>query len=170
MPTQSLIRRMPRKPDPSTIDEIDRRILAILAQDPRIPYSDITNELAKEGFEMSSEAIRQRVSSLLEITTNFFLLRPETHQWEIVLVTVRTAGGTATRQAVFEALSEMNFWFVASGFGTVDLYGVATVNSTDGIDRLVNGVREVEGAEEVDYFVETDRSTAIERYLRVEGE
>jgi hypothetical protein len=161
---------MPEGTERPTIDEIDRRILAILAKDPRIPYSDITNELAKEGFEMSSEAIRQRVASLLEVTTSFFLLRPESHEWEIVLVTVQTAGGMATKQDVFESLSEMNFWFVGSGFGTVDIYGVATVNSTDGIDELVNRVRAVDGAEEVDYFIETDRSTAIERYLQVQGE
>jgi hypothetical protein len=154
--------------DSKTIDEIDRRILAILAKDPRIPYSDISNELAEEGYELSSEAIRRRVASLLDITTSFFLLRPDTHEWEIVLVTVRTDGGTSAKSAVFEAMSEMNFWFVGSGFGTVDLYGVATVSSTAEVDRLINNVRELEAAAEVDYFVETDRSTAVERYLRVE--
>jgi DNA-binding Lrp family transcriptional regulator len=151
----------------TTIDEIDRRILAILAKDPRIPYSDISNELAEEGFELSSEAIRRRVASLLEITTSFFLLRPDAHEWEIVLVTVRTDGGTSAKAAVFEAMSEMNFWFVGSGFGTVDLYAHATVSSTAEVDRLVNDVRELEAAAEVDYFIETDRSPAVERYLQV---
>lgn len=154
--------------DSTTIDEIDRHILAILAKDPRIPYSDISNELADDGFELSSEAIRQRVASLLDVTTSFFLLRPDTHEWEIVLVTVRTDGGTSAKAEVFEAMSEMNFWFVGSGFGTLDLYAVATVSSTAEVDHLVNDVREIEAASEVDYFVETDRSTAIERYLQVE--
>jgi DNA-binding Lrp family transcriptional regulator len=155
-------------PDSTTIDEIDRRILAILAKDPRIPYSDISHELAEEGFELSSEAVRQRVTSLLDVTTSFFLLRPDAHEWEIVLVTVRTEGGTGAKADVFEAMSEMNFWFVGSGFGTVDIYAHATVSSTAEVDRLVNNVRELEAASEVDYFVETDRSTAVERYLRVE--
>jgi hypothetical protein len=65
-------------------------------------------------------------------------------------------------------MSEMNFWFVGSGFGTVDLYAHATVSSTAEVDRLVNDVREIEAAREVDYFVETERSTAVERYLQVE--
>jgi hypothetical protein len=151
-----------------TIDEIDRRILAILAKDPRNPYSDISNELAEDGFELSSEAIRRRVTSLLEITTSFFLLRPDTHAWEIVLITVQTEGGTSVKTEVFEAMSEMDFWFVGSGFGTVDLYAHATASSTAEVDRLVNGVREIEAASEVDYFVETERSTAVERYLQVE--
>jgi DNA-binding Lrp family transcriptional regulator len=69
---------MPSNSDSATIDEIDRRILAILAKDPRIPYSDISKKLAEEGLELSSEAIRRRVTSLLEITTSFFLLRPDT--------------------------------------------------------------------------------------------
>jgi DNA-binding Lrp family transcriptional regulator len=155
-------------PDSTTIDEIDRRILAILAKDPRIPYSDISHELAEEGFELSSEAVRQRVTSLLDVTTSFFLLRPDAHEWEIVLVTVRTEGGTGAKADVFEAMSEMSFWFVGSGFGTVDIYAHATVSSTAEVDRLVNDVRELEAASEVDYFVETGRSTAVERYLRVE--
>lgn len=158
---------MAKKSDQPPIDEIDRHILAILANDPRLPYADIADELAEEGFNMSSEAIRQRVSSLLELTTNFFLLRPESHEWEIVVITVQTMGGTATKQAVFEVLSEMNFWFIGSGFGTIDIYGVATVISTNEIDELVNGVRAVDGAETVDYFIETERSTAIGRYLQV---
>ena len=154
--------------DSTIIDEIDRRILAVLAKDPRIPYSDISNELAEDGFELSSEAIRRRVTSLLEITTSFFLLRPDTHEWEIVLITVQTDGGTSAKIEAFEAMSEMNFWFVGSGFGTVDLYAHATVNSTAEMDRLVNNVREIEATSEVDYFVETERTTAVERYLQVE--
>ena len=154
--------------DSTIIDEIDRRILAVLAKDPRIPYSDISNELAEDGFELSSEAIRRRVTSLLEITTSFFLLRPDTHEWEIVLITVQTDGGTSAKVEVFEAMSEMNFWFVGSGFGTVDLYAHATVSSTAEMDRLVNNVREIEATSEVDYFVETERTTAVERYLQVE--
>ena len=137
-----------------------------LAKDPRLPYADI----AEEGFNMSSEAIRQRVSSLLELTTNFFLLHPESHEWEVVVITVQTMGGTATKQAVFEVLSKMNFWFVRSGFGTIDNYGVATVNSGNKIDEPVNGVRAVDGAETVDYFIEIERSTAIGRYLQVADE
>jgi DNA-binding Lrp family transcriptional regulator len=154
--------------DQTSIDEMDRRILAILAKDPRIPYSTISDELAEDGFDLSSEAIRQRVSSLLDITTSFFLLRPNTHEWEIVLVTVRADGGTSAKAEVFEAMSEMDFWFVGSGFGTVDVYAHATVSSTAEVDELVNDVRDIEAASEVDFFVETDRSTAVERYLQVE--
>ena len=79
---------MAKKSDQPPIDEIDRHTLAILAKDPRLPYADI----ADEGFKMSSEAIRQRVSSLLELTTNFYLLRPESHEWEVVAVIVQTMG------------------------------------------------------------------------------
>lgn len=79
---------MARKSDQPPIDEIDHHILAILAKDPRLPYADI----ADEGLKMSSETIRQRVSSLLELPTNFFLLRPESHEWEVVVVIVQRMG------------------------------------------------------------------------------
>lgn len=154
--------------DSTVIDKTDRRILAVLAEDPRIPYSDISETLAEDGIELSSEAIRRRVSSLLEITTSFFLLRPDTHEWEIVLITVQTEGGTSAKTEAFEAMSDMNFWFVGSGFGTVDLYAHATVSSTAEVDRLVNDVREINAASKVDYFIETERAAAVERYLQVE--
>ena len=156
--------------DNRTIDEIDRRILAILASGPRTPYAEIADELAEQGYEMSSEAIRRRVASLLEITTNFFLLRPDTHEWEIVLMTVNTVNEPGAKAAAFEAMETQNFWFVGGGFGTIDLYGVATLNSTEEIDELVNTVRSFDSVAEAEYFIETERTADVEKYLYVTGE
>lgn len=151
-----------------TIDEVDRRILGILAEDPRIPYADISEILAEEGFELSSEAIRQRVSSLLDSTTSFFLLRPEAHDWEIVMFMIETAAREGAKQRAFEELSELAFWFVGRGVGTVDIYATATVNSIAEVDDLLTTVESLETVTNVDYFIETDRATAVERYLQVE--
>lgn len=153
--------------DSSAIDEIDRKILSILAHDPRTPYSNISSQLADEGIEMSSEGVRRRVTALLEITTSFHLLRPDGHDWEIVMVTVRIANEEGAKEAVFEAMSEMNFWFVGSGFGTIDLYGISTVNSNREIDALVNRVRSLAAVTEAEYMIETDRATNVERYLQI---
>jgi DNA-binding Lrp family transcriptional regulator len=152
---------------PKTIDELDRQILGILAQDPRLPYSEISDRLETAGFELSSEAVRQRVSDLFEITTNFFLVRPDTHEWELVLVTVRTKNESGAKQKTFEAMSDMDYWFVGSGFGTIDIYAVATVDSTRKVDALINSTKNMDSVTDLDYFIETDRATAVERYLQV---
>lgn len=149
------------------IDEIDRHILEILAGEPRLPYSDISDELADRGFDLSSEAVRQRVSSLFEITTNFFLVRPDRHEWELVLVTLNTADEPGAKQDVFEALSEMGYWFVGSGFGTIDVYAIATVKSTENIDTLLEKTRTLTGVVDFEYFIETDRMSAVEKYLQI---
>lgn len=149
------------------IDEIDRHILEILAGEPRLPYSDISDELAERGFDLSSEAVRQRVSSLFEITTNFFLVRPDRHDWELILVTLKTADEPGAKKDVFEALSDMEYWFVGSGFGTIDAYAIATVKSIENIDILLEKTRTLTGVTDIDYFIETDRSSAVEEYLRI---
>jgi DNA-binding Lrp family transcriptional regulator len=156
-------------PDSKTkIDELDRRILGILAEDPRMPYSDMASALADEGHELSSEAIRQRVSSLLERTTSFFLLLPDHHDWDIVMFMIQTVDRFDAKREAFETISDMDFWFVGRGFGTVDIYATATVNSVTEIDDLLTEIEELERVAGVDFFIETARRTAVEKYLRVE--
>ncbi len=157
----------PRGDDDLTIDEIDRKILDILATDARRPYADITDELAKDGIELSSEAIRHRVRKLLDGMTSFFLPRPEQTNWKIFLVTIRTANEPDAKTTVFEAISEMNFWFVAEGLGSIDIYGIATAETVEDIDDLLVEVRGLEDVAEVDYFIETDRAVNIQKYLLV---
>ena len=155
------------KDDVLEIDEIDRQILEILANDPRSPYADIADELSNYDIDMSSEGVRRRVTSLLENMTSFFLPRPERNSWEIVLITIETIDKANSKQEVFEAMANMDFWFVADGFGTIDLYGIATAESNAKIDDLLTQVRALDSVAEVDYFIETDRNVNIKNYLPV---
>lgn len=161
---------MPHEPKPvdETVDEIDRRILSILAEHPRLPYSEISDKLEEADIKLSSEAVRQRVSSLFNITTNFFLVRPDSYEWEVLMVACKTRDYSGAKAEAFEAMSEMDYWFVGQGFGTLDLYAIATVDSSEKIDDLLMKTRCLEATEAVDYFIETERSTAVEKYLRVE--
>ena len=149
------------------IDEIDRQILELLADDPRQPYADIADELATYDIDMSSEGVRRRVTSLLENMTSFFLPRPDQNNWDVILVTARVTDEPDAKQTVFESMAEMNFWFVANGFGTFDLYGIATTRTNQEIDELVTEVRSLESVAEMDYFIETGRAVNIQKYLPV---
>lgn len=153
--------------DSLDIDEIDRKIIEILASDPRRPYADITDELAADGIEMSSEGVRRRVRKLLDQMTSFFLPRPEGYDWEIFVVTIRTNDEPDAKRRAFEAVSDMDFWFVSEGFGTIDVYAIATAESIDDIDDLLVEVRTLESVAEVEHFIETDRTVNIGKYLLV---
>lgn len=149
------------------LDEIDRRILEILADDPRSPYANIAAELGEYGIDMSSEGVRRRVTSIFENMTSFFLPRPERNSWEIVVVTVRTEDEAESKRAAFEEMSDLDFWFVAEGFGTIDVYGIATAKSTAEIDDLLVQVRSIDSVIEMEHFIETDREVNIANYLPV---
>lgn len=150
------------------IDDIDAQILRILANDPRMPYQDIANELAEVGYEMSGEGIRYRVSKLMEATTAFFLLDPERTSWEreIVRIAARATDGPGDKTEMFERISEMPFWHVTMGIGTYDVYAVAMAPSLSDIESLLTTVRELDCVDTVDHIVVTERSSDLDDYYR----
>lgn len=147
------------------LDKLDRLILKLLAADPRAPYSDIAERVAEEGYEMSSEGVRYRVSKLLERTSIFFLLAPSEHDWEIVRLAVSVGDGPDAKSDALDAVSEMPFWLVCRGVGSYDIYAVATAASNAEVDRLVREVEELPAVAEVDYSIETERYTNVDTYL-----
>lgn len=147
------------------LDEIDRTILRILSQDPRTPYSDIAAKLEEEGHEMSSEGIRYRVSNLFESTSVILQTDPMEHGWEVIRLFVRVDNEPDAKAQTFVDLSEMNLWMVCRTLGTFDLYGVATVQSNHAADELLSSVRELDHVEQVEYSIETDRKTDVDKYL-----
>ncbi|MFC7157142.1 Lrp/AsnC family transcriptional regulator [Halomarina halobia] len=150
------------------IDELDRLILKVLANDPRAPYSDIAEAIAEEGHEMSSEGIRYRVSKLLDQTSIFFLLSPGGHDWEIVRLAISVSDEPGAKEAAFEAVSGMPFWLVCRGVGSYDLYAAATAPSNVEVDSLLREVEELDSVVGVDYSIETQRDTNVDDYLSPE--
>ncbi|WP_336000703.1 Lrp/AsnC family transcriptional regulator [Halorientalis halophila] len=146
-------------------DEVDRIILKALANGPRTPYSDIAEQLAAEGHEMSSEGVRHRVSKLLDRTSIFFLLEPDEHEWEIVRLAIRVTDDPDAKATALEEISEMPFWLVTRGVGTYDVYAVASAATNSRVDELVTAVTELEIVESVDHSTETSRHTNVDDYL-----
>lgn len=149
----------------SGIDEIDRTLLRILSKNPRMPYTSIAEELESEGFEMSGEGVRHRVSKLLDATSTFFLLAPNDHDWEIVRLGITTVDAQGAKSEVIETLTDDGFWLVCRGIGDTDIYAVATATSVDVVDDLVTEVEAHELVSDVDFSIETDRVTDLEQYF-----
>lgn len=147
------------------LDEIDRQILAILAQNPRIPYSDISDELAAAGHEMSTEGIRYRVSALFETASILLTAEPKEHGWEVVRLLISAAGGQERKAETYGQLQGLDFWMVCRVLGSADFYAVATVPSNRKADELIDRVEALEHVTDVDYVLETGRETTTENYL-----
>lgn len=147
------------------LDEIDRQILRILGQDPRLPYSDIAEKLEEEGHQMSSEGIRYRVSNLFETTSILLLTAPKQHGWEVVRLFITVANEPDAKDITFDQLVEMDFWMTCRLIGDFDFYAIATIKSNSAADELIDDVQGLDHVTEVEYSFETDRVTDVDKYL-----
>lgn len=150
------------------VDAIDRVILQVLMQDPRMPYTEIQAELAEADHQMSAEGVRRRVKRLFDESAIFLLTGPEGQDFEVLRVNVVTTNEPGSTTAVFEEMAGSTYWLVCRGFGTVDVHGVATVADVAEAEAAVSLIRAHEAVESVSYFIETDRHTAMRRYANVD--
>lgn len=146
------------------VDEIDRELLELLMQDPRMPYSEIASRLEERGHGMSAEGVRRRVGDLFDGSSIFMLTGPQGHDWEVLRVNVAVTDSPGAADAVFDRMDGQEFWLVCRGFGTVDVHAVATVADLEEADELVNAIRGFEEVESVSYFLETERRTDMHDY------
>lgn len=147
------------------LDEIDRILIRLLSQNPRQSYKELTRKLADRGHEMTSEGVRYRVQRLLEFTSVFFMLEPAVHGWEIVRYGIEVANEPGALETVYDAVFETDVWLVCVGYGSYDLWAIATTESNEGIRSLLTEIRSIEHVENVHHFVETGRQTDLTRYL-----
>lgn len=147
------------------MDDIDRHILRILAEDPRLPYSDIADQLSKIGADMSSEGVRYRVANLFDSTSIHLLTSPQRYGWNVLRLSITAANEPEAKDQVYEQLADMPIWLYCRVFGSFDLYAVATTASLQDADKLVDDVSEIEHVESVEFSLETERETDIRSYL-----
>jgi DNA-binding Lrp family transcriptional regulator len=147
------------------MDDIDRHILRILAEDPRLPYSNIADKLQDIGLEMSSEGVRYRVTNLFDSTSIQLLASPEQYGWNVLRLSITVENEPDAKQKVHEELSDMPIWLNCRVFGSFDLYAVATTSSLRDTDELISDIRELEYVDNIEYSLETERKTDIQNYL-----
>lgn len=152
---------------PTKLDEIDWEILQLLSNDPRRPYSDISNELQNRGYEMSSEGIRYRVDKILDTMSIFFMIHPNEQDWEVMILLINVVDEPGAKEAVVEAVFEDKVWFVSRGFGSFDVYAIATAATTEDIEHVLTQVRSYDEVENVDYLIETYRKLEGSNYFPI---
>jgi len=147
------------------LDEIDREILELLMQDPRMPYSDIARHLEESDHSMSAEGVRNRVGDLFDESSIFLLQGPQENEWEVIRLDVTATNEPGATEEVFERMADRDFWLVCRGFGTIDVHGVATIPDIEAADELVNSIRSIDVVASVEYFLETERHTDMHNYM-----
>ncbi|QKY21786.1 Lrp/AsnC family transcriptional regulator (plasmid) [Halolamina sp. CBA1230] len=147
-------------------DAIDTQILVILSEDPRMSYQKLSRRLADEGYEMSAEGVRRRVTDLMAATTPFFLLDPERLAWEIVRISVRATDGPGDKAEAFDRIADLPFWHVTKGIGTYDIYGVGMAPTLADVEEMVSEIRGYDCVARIDFIVVTDRRSDLEDYYR----
>jgi DNA-binding Lrp family transcriptional regulator len=149
-------------------DAIDTQILVVLSEDPRMSYQQLSRRLSEEGYEMSAEGVRRRVTDLMAVTTPFFLLDPEQLAWEIVRISVRATDGPGDKDEAFERIADLPFWHVTKGVGTYDIYGVGMAPTITEVEEMISEIRGYDCVDRVDFIVVTDRRSDLEDYYRQE--
>lgn len=158
---------MPNNRNTPTLDEIDWEILRLLAADPRRPYSDISEELRARDYEMSGEGIRYRVDKILDTMSIFFLLHPNEQNWEVIIFLINVDDEPNAKAELASELFGGKFWFVSRGFGSFDIYAIATAETTADIEGLLTAVRGYDHVANVEYLVETHRELEISNYFPI---
>ncbi|MFB6243729.1 MAG: Lrp/AsnC family transcriptional regulator [Halobaculum sp.] len=150
------------------LDELDSRILVALSEDPRMSYQQVSSRLEEEGYDMTAEGVRHRVTRLMEATTPFFLLDPEQISWEIVRISVAASDGPGHKREAFERIADLPFWHVTMGIGTYDIYAVGMAPTLRGVEEMVTEIREYDCIDTVDHIVVTERDSDLEDYYRTD--
>lgn len=148
-----------------TLDVIDWEIVRILTRDPRRPYSDIANELEQRGHELSSEAIRHRVNKILEVMSIFFMLHPNKQDWEVMILLINTVNETGGKETIMNTLLESKCWFVSRGYGSFDVYAIATAETNEDIEKIIDDVQNDPQVANVEYLIETHRRLEGSNYF-----
>jgi len=151
-----------------TFDEIDGAILQELAENPRIPYSELTDILAELGYEMSAEGVRYRVDKIIELTTVFFLIDPQAVSWEVLRMAVSTEDTDDAKSEAFDLLCDSPLWHVSRGIGSYDIYAVGSAPTLRMVDELVTSVEEADCVSNVEYIVVTERNKDMTQYMNIE--
>jgi DNA-binding Lrp family transcriptional regulator len=149
----------------SEIDELDKEILRILKQNPRMAYSEIARNLDTAGYELSPEGVRQRVSNLFDNTKIFLLPSPENHSWVVLRVYVTVDSNSDQFENVYDRMKQLDFWMLCRGIGTIDIQATATAESATHAKSLYDEVREIKGVADADFLLETARAWDISKYL-----
>lgn len=153
------------EPPIEQLDGIDRELIRLLSQNPRESYKELAAMLAERGHEMTAEGVRYRVKRLLEFTSVFFMLEPAAHGWEIVRFGLEVENEPGALEAVYNEVFDTAVWLVCLGYGSFDLWAIATAETNERVRELLTELESIEHVDDVHFFIETGRQTDLTRYL-----
>ncbi len=131
------------------VDEIDERILRLLGENSRMSYVEIGRSVG-----LSEGAVRNRVQSLVSggVIKRFTIEKSSTHGVRaLTMIAVNPATPTyevskrVNRLAGVERIYEVT--------GEYDIVMVSSGNSIEGINKVIEDVRKIEGVEKTNTII-----------------
>ena len=150
------------------LDAINWEILQLLAEKPRRPYRDISNKLQERGYDMTSEGIRYRVDKILDVMSIFFMVHPNEQDWEVMILLINVVNEPGAKESIADKIFGDEIWFVSRGFGSFDIYAIATAATNADIERLLTKIRNYDQVENIEYLIETERKLEVSNYFPIQ--
>ena len=134
---------------PVTLDGVDKRLIELLQQDGRLPYTQLAEKVG-----LSEAAVRQRVRRLVDtgVTQIVAVTDPMTLGFRrMAMVGIRVEGDVRAAADAIAALAEIDYLVIVAG--SFDLLVEIVCEDDDGLLELLNDkIRAVPGVTSTDTF------------------
>jgi Lrp/AsnC family transcriptional regulator for asnA, asnC and gidA len=147
--TRAILLAMPDVTTPIALDEVDKRLIEVLQQDGRRPYTQLAQEVG-----LSEAAVRQRVRRLVEtgVTQIVAVTNPLMLGFRrMAMVGIRVEGDVRTAADAIAALPQIDYLIIVAG--SFDLLVEIVCEDDDDLLELLNDkIRGVPGVLSTDTF------------------
>ena len=131
------------------VDEIDERILRLLEENSRMTYVEIGRTVG-----LSEGAVRNRVQALVSegVIKRFTIERSSTHGVRaLTMIAVNPGRPTYTVSKMVNQLAGVERIYEVTG--EYDIVMVSSGSSIEGIDKVIEDVRKIEGVEKTNTII-----------------
>lgn len=133
---------------PAKLDEVDRKLVALLQDDGRRSLSEMAREVG-----LSHASVRQRINRLFEerIVTITAVTHPGTHGYtQSAQIAIRTDHRVTEVSEAVAAMHEV--YYLVTATGEYDLLAEVMAIDTEHLQRLVMAVRAIPGVQSTSTF------------------
>jgi DNA-binding Lrp family transcriptional regulator len=147
------------------LDDVDRKVLALLAQDPRRTLKDLSAALRQDGRGLSHEAVRNRIGKLLGHGAMLPVLDWRALGLDLVIVTLRLDGPSQVK-ATRKRCEESGAILTLAEFGDADFQAWFLVASQAELAGILSSLRNARGVRDAGFAVVTDSALHAENLAR----
>lgn len=151
--------------DDGRLDEVDRKVLALLAEDPRQTLKELSRVLHEDGSSISHEAVRNRIRRLLDGGAMLPVLDWRALGLDLVIVTLHLHGPSHVR-AVRRRCEDGGAVLTLAQFGDADFQAWFLVASQTELADVLSDLRNARGVRDAGFAVVTESALHAANFRR----